>query len=281
MQIMRAEPDQEHLRYPSPSGMAAMRPRAAVFADLENLSRQYESAKPFPHLVIDHFLDAHLANLIHDEVRHTRTNIDASNVITQNLKTACTDWDQFGPESARLIAYFNSSKFIGPLEQITGIDGLFGDPSLEGGGIHQTRAGGFLKMHTDFNWNKKLRADRRINILYYLNKDWRPEYRGELIVSRLGREGEKVIEPVFNRLVIFNTNDQTLHGHPDPLQFPAEYHRVSIAMYYYTAGLPVQEKLRGHATTTRYLPRHQGDIDLSTGTLRARLGYLLRRFTHR
>jgi Rps23 Pro-64 3,4-dihydroxylase Tpa1-like proline 4-hydroxylase len=254
--------------------------RPGVFSDLDGLAQEYRTADPFPHLVLDNFLVPEVAEVIHDEVRSTAANVDASNDITQRLKVACNDWDLFGEKTGRLIAYFNSAKFIEPLEQISGIDGLLGDPHLEGGGIHQTSRGGFLKMHTDFNWNEKLRCDRRINILLYLNKDWQQDYRGELIISKLGEKNQKVIEPLFNRLVIFNTNDTTLHGHPFPLKFPDDYPRASIAMYYYSAGLPVKERLRRRATTTRYLPLDPGDIDLRSGSLRARAGYLLRRFTH-
>ena len=250
-----------------------------AFADLGTLADRFRHAQPFPHLVLDDFLMPALVDRVHDEARITAANVDASNEITQRLKVACTDWDAFGTETARLIAYFNSSKFIEPLEAICGIDGLFGDPWLEGGGIHQTSRGGFLKMHTDFNWNAKLRADRRINILYYLNRDWRPEYGGELVLSRLGGDAAVRIAPKFNRLVIFNTNDTTLHGHPEPLEFPQDYPRAIIAMYYYSSGLDVKERLRQRATTTRYVPLGRGDIDLSRGSLRARVGYLLRRFT--
>ena len=251
----------------------------SVLDGIDRLQSDFATAAPFPHVVIDDFLDPALAETIHDEARATAVNVDASNDLTQKQKVACTEWDAFGPETARLIGWLNSAKFIAPLETISGIDGLFGDPWLEGGGIHHTSRGGFLKMHTDFNWNAKLRADRRINILYYLNRDWRPEYGGELVLSRLGGSDTARIAPKFNRLVIFNTNDTTLHGHPEPLTFPDDYPRASIAMYYYSAGLAVKERLRKRATTTRYMPIAPGDIDLGQGSLRARIGYLMRRFT--
>lgn len=254
--------------------------RSDSFADLDRLAGEFAGAQPFPHLVIDNFLRPEVADAIHDEARRTAANVDASNEITQHQKVACTDWRRYGDSTFRLIAFFNSADFIAPLETITGIDGLFGDPWLEGGGIHLTSRGGFLKMHTDFNWNSKLRADRRINILYYLNRGWQESWGGELVIARLGHEEDrKVIQPIFNRLVIFNTNDTTLHGHPHPLQFPEDYPRASIAMYYYSAGLPVQERVRKQATTTRYVPLEKGDIDLGSGSLRSRLGYLVRRFT--
>lgn len=251
----------------------------AAFLNLDDLTRRFAEAEPFPHLIIDNFLRSEAITSIHDEVRATGANVDASNDITQKKKIACTDWEQFGELTYRLIAYFNSASFIRPLEAITGLHGLLVDPWLEGGGIHLTSRGGYLKMHTDFNWNAKLRVDRRINILLYLNKDWQPHWRGELVIAREGEDSQVAIEPIFNRLVIFNTNDTTLHGHPHPLEFPPDYPRASIAMYYYTAELDIAERRRGRATTTRYVPMRKGDIDLSQGSLRSRLGYLLRRFT--
>ena len=82
---------------------------------------------PFPHLVIDGFLDPAVADRIHDEARATALNVDANNQITQKMKLACTDWDAFGIETTELISWFNSSKFIELLEVISGIEGLFGD----------------------------------------------------------------------------------------------------------------------------------------------------------
>ena len=251
----------------------------SAFADLDALEERFRSADPFPHLVIDDFLQADFAEAVHSEVRRTEFSVNSSNDITQKKKRACNDWTKFDEATSRLVAYFNCWEFIRPLEAITGIDGLFGDPFLEGGGIHQTANGGFLKMHTDFNWNAKLRADRRVNILLYLNKDWRPEYRGELLLQKDGGETTATVEPIFNRLVIFNTNDTTLHGHPAPLNFPEGYSRASIAMYYYSTGLAIDERRRGKSTTTRYVPLHAGDIDLAQGSLRAKLGYLVRRYT--
>lgn len=252
--------------------------RQNALTDIDRLRAEFDTARPFPYLVIDNFLDSGFAGKVHDEARRTAANQDASNGITQSLKVACTDWGGFETQTHRLISYFNSETFIAQLGTIVGIPNLFGDPELEGGGIHMTRRGGFLKMHTDFNWHARLQADRRINILLYLNKDWRPDYRGELVLADLEHREVSTIEPIFNRLVIFNTNDLTLHGHPDPLMFPDEYPRTSIAMYYYSHGKPESERIRGRATTTRYLPRDKQDISLKHGSLKARLGYLARRF---
>ena len=47
-------------------------------------------------------------------------------------------------------------------------------------GIHEIKKGGFLKIHADFNFHPKLKLSRRINMLIYLNKEWKEDYGGHL-----------------------------------------------------------------------------------------------------
>ena len=42
------------------------------------------------------------------------------------------------------------------------------------------------------------------------------------------------VMPVFNRCLIFNTDIDAYHCHPDPLQCPQAVTRKSIALYYFT-----------------------------------------------
>ena len=96
-------------------------------------------------------------------------------------------------------------------------------------------------MHADFNWHKQMRLDRRINLLIYLNKDWQPEYGGNLELWDAAMS-HKVAEyaPLFNRCVIFNTTDKSFHGNPKPVSCPPDRSRRSLAFYYYTNGRPAE-----------------------------------------
>jgi len=58
--------------------------------------------------------------------------------------------------------------------------------------------------------------------------------------------------PAFNRMVLFSTTDRSYHGHPDPLQCPADVRRNSIALYYYTAERPDEEVKFTKSTMTNY-----------------------------
>ncbi|RMG84682.1 MAG: 2OG-Fe(II) oxygenase [Bacteroidetes bacterium] len=129
------------------------------------------------------------------------------------------------------------------LQNLTGIkETLIPDPYFEGGGFHQIKPGGFLKVHVDFHKHKLMGLDRRINVLVYLNEDWKEEYGGhfELWETDMSKCALK-IAPLFNRMAIFSTTDYSWHGHPDPLTCPPDRSRKSLALYYYTNGRPDSE----------------------------------------
>jgi hypothetical protein len=73
---------------------------------------------------------------------------------------------------------FNSSPFLEFLEAVTSIRGLIPDPYYTGGGMHQILDGGFLDIHTDFNFYAKLNLYRRLNVILYLTIQWDESYGG-------------------------------------------------------------------------------------------------------
>ena len=117
-----------------------------------------------------------------------------------------------------------------------------------------TRREGLLGVHADFNWHEQMQAHRRLNLLVYLTPDWKPEYGGKLeLWDTRGEKLERVVEPLFNRAVLFATRSDTFHGHPDPWRAPEPINRQSIAMYYYTAARPESEIRAPHNTLYRKL----------------------------
>ena len=72
----------------------------------------------------------------------------------------------------QLISFLNNDIFLKYLQEITGIkEPLISDPYLSGGGYHEIKNGGVLKVHADFNRHPSLELDRRVNLLLYLNKN--------------------------------------------------------------------------------------------------------------
>jgi hypothetical protein len=149
--------------------------------------------------------------------------------------------------------------FLQFLSEVTGIPNLISDPGFEGGGLHQIIRGGKLGVHADFNRHRDFGLDRRLNLLLYLNRDWREEYGGNLeLWDRTMSRCEARVAPLFNRVMIFGTTDFTYHGHPDPLQCPEGMTRKSMALYYFSNGRPAEELSGDHSTLFR--ARNQSDF---------------------
>lgn len=212
----------------------------------------YLGAKPFPHIVFDNFFDPRLLDSILEEfpqpgaIRWQRFDN------AHEIKLASAAEASFGPATRLLMYHLNSITFLEFLSAVTAIDNLIPDPRFDGGGLHQIMPGGKLGIHADFNKHPHFGLDRRLNLLVYLNKDWREEYGGHLqLWDRDMSRCEAKILPVFNRVMIFGTTDFTYHGHPDPLQSPPGMTRKSLALYYFSNGRPAEEVSGVHSTLFR------------------------------
>ena len=224
------------------------------------LKEQYKSAKPFPYIVIDNFLPEGIMDLVLKEVQahpdwywdptEYVSNFQINKMFTPSpeidndaFEQSMTLLKKHCPFTMHVLEYLNSQEVLTFLEDLTDIKDLSSDPYWLGGGLHQTRSGGKLGIHADFNIHKFLQVHRRINMLIYLNKDWKDEYNGELeLWERDMSSRAQKIKPIFNRAVIFNITDDAYHGHPIPLNVPDDIGRYSLALYYYTKDRPEHEK---------------------------------------
>ena len=216
----------------------------------EELSGDYCFAEPFPHIVIDNFLPDDLIEKILSNFPTEKLDNDvmfeSGYAGLHKRQVMPIDCNGFIRE---VFGFFNSVSIIQFLESLTTIPALISDPHFVGGGFHETTKGGKLGMHADFRINYKLHLNRRINAIIYLNKDWKDEYGGHLELWDKNMQGKvHSIAPIFNRCVIFNTDADSFHGHPDPLTTPEGITRKSIALYYYTASKRVYEDSVAHST---------------------------------
>lgn len=224
----------------------------------------YISAHPFPNTFFDGLFDEDMLRRViaeFPEIGKEKTDIQYNN--PNEHKLATKGEYRFGPVTREFVHFLNSQPFLEFLQHLTGIqETLIPDPYLEGGGFHEIKPGGFLKMHVDFHKHRMTKLDRRLNILVYLNEDWKDEYGGhfELWERDMSKCAVK-IAPNFNRLAMFSTTDYSWHGLPDPLTCPPERSRRSIALYYYTNGRPEGEVNAGDKAriTTTFATREGKD----------------------
>lgn len=216
------------------------------FEELIKLAQEnheaYVNADPFPSIYFDDFFNEDFLNKVLDEFPNLGGKDDIKYENPNEVKLASRGERKFGPYTKLLMHFLNSEPFLNFLSTLSGIEDLLPDPYFEGGGCHEIKPGGLLKIHADFNKHRVTGLDRRMNFLIYLNKDWKEEYGGhfELWNTDMTESRAKIL-PLFNRVAMFSTTDFSYHGHPDPLNCPPDRSRRSLALYYYTNGRPEHE----------------------------------------
>lgn len=207
----------------------------------------YRSNDPFPHIVIDDFISPDLLRRVIDEFPDNSARAFFSRD-QERLKFQVRPDECRGPVTRALFAELNSAAFLAFLTEMTGIAGLVPDPYHAGAGLHETKRGGHLSIHADFPRHDVIKLDRRLNLLIYLNEGWDEDFGGKLELWDRGMKAcRQSVLPVMARAVVFNTDRDTFHGHPDPLTCPEGRSRRSIATYYYTA--PAQTRVAIERTT--------------------------------
>jgi hypothetical protein len=203
---------------------------------LFELARQYKAAIPFPHIHFNQFLERETAAAMAREfpdyaspawIHYKHANENKNGLNLRKL---------FPPRIGNVVDALNSPPFVSWLCELTGIANLIADPALEGGGLHQSSRGGFLNVHTDFSvHHHHPEWKRRVNLILYLNPGWQSCWGGALEFWEQDMKRCAVsYAPLLNHAVIFDTDRNSLHGFPEPLQCPQGICRKSLALYYYT-----------------------------------------------
>jgi Rps23 Pro-64 3,4-dihydroxylase Tpa1-like proline 4-hydroxylase len=198
----------------------------------ENLKKQFINAEPFEHIIIDNFLNNEYANKVHElfpinyedwhkyenpiEVKYTYDNI---NILPTELKN--------------YFYYLSSKQIIDLFRRITNIDNLNYDEYLHGAGLHCHPRNGRLNIHLDYEKHPYSGKERRLNVILFLSKEWEDEWNGfNQLWDKEVTKCVKKTKPVFNRAIIFKTNDISWHGLPEKIMCPENVYRKSLAYYY-------------------------------------------------
>ena len=223
--------------------------------------KNYHNGLPFPNIVIENFFNEDYLNQILLDFPDLSKIKSSQKYLNKNeIKYANNDYQNFPDSIKNFFEFLNSNMYLNFLQKLTSVkEKLIVDPQLNGGGLHEIKKGGVLKIHTDFSKHPSLKLDRRINVLIYLNKDWKDQYGGHLELWDKDMLGcKKKILPTFNKMVIFSTNDFSNHGHPDPVICPLNQSRKSIALYYFSEGRPLEDLDKNHIKNRTYFKNRVG-----------------------
>jgi Rps23 Pro-64 3,4-dihydroxylase Tpa1-like proline 4-hydroxylase len=227
----------------------------------DKLKKAFLAKEPFHYLCFENIFYADKAEKVLQNFPSVEQGVwDNTTYINQKNKFQKREFEA-NSVMEKVFQELNSPEFLELMSYITEIKDLQADTELFGGGLHQSITGAFLDVHVDYNFHPTTKFHRRLNILVYMNKDWKDEYEGHLELWDMEkREQIDKIAPLFNRCVIFQTNEISYHGHPKPLKTPAGVTRKSIAAYYYTEQRPETELASEHNTVYVNTEGLQGNV---------------------
>jgi hypothetical protein len=232
----------------------------------------FSSAAPFKHIVFDDILRPGCEQLMSGTFPGREwPGWDNSDHQYQRSKSSCSSVHKMPFPLDRVVMELNSGEVVRWLEKLTGINNLLPDPHLEGGGLHTSFEGGYLIPHTDFHRTPLENYFRRLNLLLYLNENWKSENGGNLELWDKKRDVvAKEVVPVLGKCVVFQTDDQSVHGFSTPISKRSQ--RNSIAMYYYTSTPP--ERFSGDGNTYWRVKSLGGKADQTWTSIQRRRFFL-------
>jgi Rps23 Pro-64 3,4-dihydroxylase Tpa1-like proline 4-hydroxylase len=219
------------------------------------LRENFLKAEPFPHVLIENFVGASFLDRLAGEFPAFDRQKAISELGTVGGKSVHQNLPELGEAYRELDGILRSKEFLDLVGEITSIPDLQYDPVYIGGGTHENCHGQDLDPHVDFNYHPTTQLHRRLNLILFLNPEWREEWGGSLQVhsdpwEAAGPDRSKSYLPLLNHCVLFETSEVSWHGFPR-IDLPEEKRhlsRRSIAVYFYTKERPKEETAPDHST---------------------------------
>lgn len=236
----------------------------AVVEGADRLRERFAAARPFRHVAIDDFFTAETARALAERFPAFDERLAMNENGEVGAKAVNEKVRDLGGPWVRLDDLVRGQGFRDLVSRMTGIPDLQYDPHYFGGGTHENLHGQCLDAHVDFNFHPLTRQHRRLNLIVYLSEEWRDEWGGSIQLHKdpylpPSLDEITVVTPLFNRCVIFETNEHSWHGFPR-IELPENKRhlsRRSFALYYYTDSRPAQELGPEHSTI--YVEEHLPD----------------------
>jgi len=225
-----------------------------VVREADRYRDEFLHADPFKHVMIDDFLETDFAERLLEQFPRFDPKLAINEMGAVGGKAVNTKIREIGTAYQRLYEVIGGKAFLDLASRLSGIPDLILDPKLFGGGTHENLHGQDLDAHVDFNYDESQQLHRRLNLIVYLNKGWKAEWGGSIEIHSNPRDPEnnrvKAYEPLFNRAVMFETNEISWHGFPRIDLPPDQRHqsRKSISIYLYTKTRPGAEIAPMHGT---------------------------------
>ena len=216
------------------AALSFVRCKLSLSRSVKDLLGDYKHAQPFPHLVLDDLFPGEVLDSILNELSSASSEKWVNHRYQLLVKSDLRSAVYLEENGYAFASMLHSAAFLYFLTEITGIRALLPDPYLSGAGYSMMHEGGKAEVHADPNTDMHCGLQRRLAMLVYLNKAWQPEFGGQLeLWNQDGTRCEKVIEPIFNRTVIFEIAESNFHA-VRPVASGSGATRKAFAAYFHT-----------------------------------------------
>ena len=211
------------------------------YQNLGKYLANFAIAKPYPHLILDNFLDkTFFSNLntqdlnINSKKNFFNTEFEKNKLTSKNL--------MLSKNIQIILDALSTNEFLKNLNKLTNIKQLFstqkGHTALAN--YHEMYESGFLGSHVDHSSEPETGLPHVLNIILYLSENWDKSWGGATnLFNKNGTKVKKKIDFVPNRAVIFLHTPFTFHG---VTEIKNNYNkRSSLYVDYYSKNLKPYE----------------------------------------
>jgi Rps23 Pro-64 3,4-dihydroxylase Tpa1-like proline 4-hydroxylase len=190
-------------------------------------------SNPFPHVIIPEFIEPEYYNQMKSKFPSEPNENWWKYENPLEVKYALDNLELMDDVISNVFYSLSHETVIDKFKKLFDIPELEYDPHCHGAGLHMHPRYGRLNIHLDYEIHPISNKQRRLNIIFYLNDDWNPEWNGDTQLWN-NTVSECIIKsyPKGNTAIVFVTTEQSWHGVPDIIQCPNDLYRKTLAFYY-------------------------------------------------
>lgn len=187
------------------------------YFNLLNEKETFFMNKPFPHLVLDDFLEENFYEEITKKMSEKKYILKKGKSFNSEIESnKKISLNESLPEYiSKITKVLNSNEWIEILKKLTGITSLkstnVGNTLLAN--YHEMGTNGFLGSHVDHSTDPSNGLPHVLNIILYLSSDWKENFGGATLLY--DKKGKKIVSKIKykkNRAVVFLHTPYSFHG---------------------------------------------------------------------
>jgi Rps23 Pro-64 3,4-dihydroxylase Tpa1-like proline 4-hydroxylase len=195
---------------------------------------QFPQGTTTRHFVVDDFLPVPIVEEIYAAFPKTGDGFHDRETFREKKRTS-KDLSNYDPILGEITYAIQEPNVVKTISNLVGFAAIEPDPNLYAGGLSMMFKGDFLNPHIDNSHDAQRDRYRRLNVLFYVSPDWKPENGGNFELWDESRKNAKTIVSKSNRLLVMETNKTSWHSVSPVL---VDKPRCCVSNYYFSKESP-------------------------------------------